>query len=59
VPEQLALDERRGNRRAIDRFKPLSPADRMDGSRQGALAGSGLTHDEHGLVAGSVLDGDL
>jgi len=39
--------------------KPLSPRDRMDGSRQGALAGSGLTHDEHGLVAGSVLDGDL
>ena len=52
VPEQLALDQRAGDRAAIDDDERLRVPRRqlVQGARDHVLAGAGLALDEHGRV---------
>ena len=54
VAEQLALDEARGQGRAVDLDQRLTgpPARGVDGPGDQLLAGAGLAGDEHGGVGG-------
>src|SRR5262249_20951592 len=59
VAEQLRLEERRGQRRAIDRNERavFAPALEMNRARAELLAGAGFAADEHGRVGlGGALD---
>jgi hypothetical protein len=54
VSEELALEERLGDRAAVDRDERLVATRRLgvDGARQHLLAGSALAHDEHRRLEG-------
>src|SRR6185312_4974580 len=54
VAEQLAFDELRRDRAAVDRQEGLQPpaADFMDRLRDDFLAGAALARDEHGRTGG-------